>query len=140
MGILTNTMAEYKSLNELLKDCKCEDNSEVTHTRIGNKNLGIYGGKYKIDDDETIKSFNQLYHKKVFVKDEFEFLTEKQLSSGMITLDFDMHYPTDVTERKHDESHIEDLIEMYLENIKELLNVEKNKKFRIIVSEKKTVN
>ena len=119
-------MGEYKSLDTLLRDCKCDDNSEVTHTKIGNRDLAIYGGKYKIDDPQTIKSFIQLYHQKVFVNEEFEFLTEKQLDSGMITLDFDLHYPTDVEERKHNENHIVDLVEMYLEAIEELVNVEKN--------------
>ena len=92
-------MGEYKSLDALLRDCKCDDNSEVTHTKIGNRDLGIYGGKFKIDDPDTIKSFVHLYHQKVFVKEKFEFLTEKQLDSGMITLDFDLHYTTDVQER-----------------------------------------
>jgi len=133
-------MSEYKSLDALLRDCKCDDNSEVTHTKIGNRDLGIYGGKYKIDDPDTIKSFVHLYHQKVFVNDEFEFLTEKQLDSGMITLDFDLHYTTDVQERKHNENHIIDLVEMYLEAIAELLNIEQNKRFNVYVSEKKGVN
>ena len=62
-------MGEYKSLDTLLRDCKCDDNSEVTHTKIGNRDLGIYGGKYKIDDPETIKSFVNLYHQKVLMFD-----------------------------------------------------------------------
>ena len=104
-------MTEYKSLDALLRDCKCGDNSKVTHTRIGNKDLGIYGGKYKINNNATINAFNRLYHKKVFINQEFEYLTEKQLDEGgIITLDFDMHYNNDVDERKHgDEQIIYDL-------------------------------
>ena len=44
----TNTLS-YRNLEELLKKTKAEKGSFHTNTRIGDKNLGIYGGIYNID-------------------------------------------------------------------------------------------
>lgn len=130
-------MSKVSSLGQLLKNSKCDDNSLITNTRIPDRNLGIYGGKYTINDKEN---FYKLYHKAVFIEKELEYLTEKQLDAGMITLDFDFKYSPDTEERQHTEDHINDIIEMYLENIKKILNIEPNKKFHIWVFQKDNVN
>ena len=130
-------MSKVSSLGQFLKNNKCDDNSLITNTRIPDTNLGIFGGKFTINDKEK---FNKLYHKSVFIEKELEYLTEKQLDSGIITLDFDFKYSPDTEERQHTEDHINDIIEMYLENIKKILNIEPNKKFHIWVFQKDNVN
>ena len=125
-------MAEASSLKQFLRNSKCDDRSSVTNTRIPDNNLGIHGGKYCIDDENT-EIFNRLYHKQVFIEGEHEYLTEKQLDSGMITLDFDFRYKPDIEERQHTEDHIADIIEMYLDQIKNILDIQPNKKFHIWV-------
>ena len=130
-------MSKVSSLGQFLKINKCDDRSLVTNTRIPDTCLGIYGGKYNIKD---IDLFCKLYNNHVFIEKEHEYLTEKQLDSGMITLDFDFKYSPDTEERQHTEDHINDIIEMYLENIKKILNFEKNKKFHIWVFQKDNVN
>ena len=57
-------MSKVSSLGQLLKNSKCDDNSLITNTRIPDRNLGIYGGKYTINDKEN---FYKLYHKAVFI-------------------------------------------------------------------------
>lgn len=132
-------MAQASSLDQFLRNNKCDDRSSITNTRIPDKNLGIYGGKYCIPE-EKIDEFHKLYHKKVFINGELEYLTEKQLDSGMITLDFDFRYDKEIEERQHTDDHIDDLIEMYLEQIKNILIVKPNKRFHIWVFHKDNVN
>ena len=132
-------MAQASTLDQFLRNSKCDDRSSVTNTRIPDNNLGIYGGKYCITE-ENIALFNSLYHKKVFIEEEHEYLTEKQLDSGMITLDFDFRYESSVAEKQHSEEHISDIIEMYLDEIKKILVVKPNKKFHIWVMEKDNVS
>ena len=71
----TNTLS-YRNLEELLKKTKAEKGSFHTNTRIGDKNLGIYGGIYNIDYTDN---FWDKYHEHVFKNNNKEFLTEKQL-------------------------------------------------------------
>ena len=106
-------MSKVSSLGQFLKNNKCVDNTLITHTRIPDNNLGIYGGKYTIDDSVN---FHNLYFTSVFLEKELEYLTEKQLDSGIVTLDFDFKYSPDTEERQHTDDHINDIIEMYLEN------------------------
>ena len=132
-------MAQASSLDQFLRNNKCDVRSSVTNTRIPDNNLAIYGGKYNIQPN-NMEKFHSLYHKKVFIEREHEYLTERQLDSGMITLDFDFKYGTDIEERQHTEDHINDLIEMYIEQIKNILKVKPDKKFHIWVFEKDNVN
>ena len=139
--------SQFKDLNEFL--AKHNANSEkregvhipLTHTRIGDKALGIYGGSYIIPK-EIEPTFWQLYYTAVFTNKRLEFLTERQLETGSaILLDFDFRYNHDIQQRQHNKDHIIDIINLvYLEILKEFYTFEENKPFPIYVFEKPNVN
>ena len=112
----------------------------ITHTRIGNEELKIYGGSYCIDKEE-LPTFYRLYYEHVFVKNRKEYLTEKQLDNdGPILIDFDFRYDFNVTSRLHTQEHIQDIIQLYLEELKIILDLKPNVQFPIFIMEKPNVN
>ena len=139
------TNIQYSDLSDFLakhtvKSGSTNENKEITHTRIGNTDLNIYGGSYHIDKDE-LPIFYKLYYDYIFVKNRKEYLTEKQLEDcGPIMVDFDFRYDYSVTNRIHETGHIQDIILLYLEELKEFFVFEENKQFPIFVMEKQTVN
>ena len=112
-----------------------------THTRIKDTNLNIYGGNYSIEKEE-LELFHRIYYDNVFVKGRKEYLTEAQLKDGTgpLLIDFDFRYEPDVTERQHTIGHIQDVIQLYLEELKEILVFTGNTPFPIFVMEKPHVN
>lgn len=117
----------------------------ITHTRIGddkNKAGGgvIYGGSYTVPE-EDMGNFYELYYDKVFTKKELEYMTEKQyVEDGPIAIDIDLRYEASVTEKKHTQDHIIDLVMLYADKINDLLNVTPNVKIEVYVMEKSKVN
>ena len=139
----TNT-SHYNDLQEFLtkhSNSKTSGNQKtITHTRIGSQELNVYPGAYSIEPDE-MKIFRKLYYEHIFVKNRKEYLTEKQLNgNGPIAIDFDFRYAYNVTERIHTTEHIQDMVSLYLEELKELFVFEKNKSFPIFIMEKPNVN
>jgi P4 family phage/plasmid primase-like protien len=115
-------------------------NKESTHTRIPNTELKVYGASFHIDKVE-LPLFYKLYYEHVFVKNRKEYLTEKQLEEGgPILIDFDFRYDFSVTKRLHTIEHIQDIIQLYLEELKELYIFTENKQFPIFIMEKPNVN
>ena len=114
---------------------------EMTHTRIASQELNIYGGCFHIDKEE-LGQFYRLYYEHTFVKGRKEYLTERQLDNGCgpILVDFDFRYDFGVTNRIHTQEHVQDVIQLYLEELKELLIFEEKKSFPIFVMEKPNVN
>ena len=111
-----------------------------THTRIGDRDLKIYGGNYHIPDSDN-EQFLQLYFDHVFKDANYEYMTEKQLvENGPMLVDIDLQYGTDVTERKHNSDYILDLVALYLDKLGAYLDVENNTVMNIFVLEKKNVN
>ena len=112
---------QFKDLNEVL--AKHNANSEkregvnisLTHTRIPDRALGIYGGSYIIPK-EMEPTFWHLYYGAVFTNRKLEYLTEKQLETECpILLDFDFRYNYDVETRQHTKEHIIDIINLTME-------------------------
>ena len=110
----------------------------ITHTRIGNKELNVSGGKYNIPDNK-INEFYKLYNKHVFKNKKFEFLTEVQRPTGPILIDLDFRFSTDVEERIYEDQHIQDILELYLRKLRNLVDLN-NSDFNIYVFEKCDVN
>jgi len=143
--ITMTTNNQYSDLSDFLakhtvKSGSTNENKEITHTRIGSTDLNVYGGSYHIDKDE-LPTFYKLYYDYIFVKNRKEYLTEKQLDDcGPIMVDFDFRYDYSVTNRIHETGHIQDIILLYLEELKEFYVFEENKQFPIFVMEKPTVN
>ena len=136
--------SHYNDLSEFLSKhyAKKTTNEKInlSHTRIGNEDLNVYGGSYLIENNE-LATFRRLYYEHVFVKNRKEYLTEKQLDvNGPILVDFDFRYDYSVTTRIHTIEHIQDMISLYLEELKELLVFEENKQFPIFIMEKPYVN
>ena len=127
----------HRDFDSFLQLAIRKNGEEFTHTRIPSKKLNIYGGSYTIKDIET---FYKTYYNKVFVNGKCECLTEKQIENGQILVDLDFRYDTDIEGRLHGEEHIDDLIELYLEEIKNICIIKENEKFPIFVFEKKNVN
>uniref|UniRef100_A0A6C0KUH8 SF3 helicase domain-containing protein n=1 Tax=viral metagenome TaxID=1070528 RepID=A0A6C0KUH8_9ZZZZ len=134
---------KFKDLNEFLSkhSSKNTEGGEITHTRIGSKELTVYGGSYCIPTEDR-DEFYDLYYRSVFLKKRVEYLTEKQLSdNGPIAIDFDFRYNHDVETRKHTKEHIQDILALiYLEIIKEFFLFEESKPFSVYVFEKPDVN
>ena len=134
-----NHTSQYKDLSEFLAkhNAKDEKGVPITHTRIGNKELNIYGGSYIIPKDE-LSLFYQLYYDHIFIKKKKEYLTEVQMNNGAgpLLVDLDFRYNYDVETRQHTKEHIQDIICLYLEELKEFFIFEENKAFDIFVFEK----
>lgn len=136
------TSSQYASYNDFLMKHSVKDNDgqiQITHTRIGDKQLNIYGGKYHISEEEK-KDFWDLYYDNVFVKNRMEYLTEVQKNNGPCLVDLDFRYDLDVTERLHNRDHILDIVYGYLEEIKKLYVFKEGTQFPIFVMEKPNVN
>jgi P4 family phage/plasmid primase-like protien len=141
--------SQFKDLNEFLskhsakltdKNNSSNQENSITHTRIGNKDLNIYGGSYIIPQ-EDLQEFYRLYYDHVFVKKKKEYLTEKQLDKKCpLLVDFDFRYNYDVEIRQHTKENILDMILLYLEELKEYFLFEENKPFDIFIFEKPNVN
>ena len=117
-----NNTIKYTDLNDFLSKHSAKNNenneksssSYITHTRIGDKNLNIYGGSYVIPREE-LQTFYKLYYDKIFVSKNSEHLTEKQLEKGgPMAVDFDFRYSYDIDTRKHTKTHIVDMVTDYL--------------------------
>jgi P4 family phage/plasmid primase-like protien len=117
---------------------KNSEDKTITHTRIGDKELNIYGGSYNIPKEE-LSSFYDLYYEHIFTNKKKEYLTEKQ-NGYSICLDFDFRYHYDVEKKQHTAEDIQEMILLYLEEIKEYYLFTENKPFDIFVFEKPNVN
>ena len=111
-----------------------------SHTRIPDEGYGIKGGSFCIPDDEALMKFYKLYVEHVFVNKKEEYLTEKQQRDGPILIDFDFRYNTDVTNRMHNDEHITNILEEYLDIIKNMLIIRHDESFPIYVFQKPNVN
>ena len=136
------TSSQINDLGEFLSKHNATSLGKTsTHTRIKDEALNIYGGNYSIDKEE-LPLYYRLYYESVFVKGRKEYLTEAQLKDGTgpLLVDFDFRYDYDVTERQHTIGHIQDVIQLYLEELKELLIFKEKTPFPIFVMEKPHVN
>ena len=140
------TISHYNDLSDFLTKHNAKNiqnttaDKEITHTRIGSPELNVYGGSFNISAEE-LPLFYKLYYEHVFVKGRKEYLTEKQLNgAGPLLVDFDFRYDISVTKRQHTQEHIQYMIQLYLEELKEFFVFEESKPFPIFVMEKPTVN
>ena len=113
----------------------------ITHTRIGSKTRQISGGSYHILESE-LPEFNQLYHQHVFVDGHLEYLTETQRHVGPLLIDLDFRYEQGTTERQHTEAHLFDIVEVFVNILKDMLVLDDEKipHFDVWVMEKPDPN
>ena len=127
------------SLSNYLKQFSVGKGAPFTHTRIGDKELGVFGGLYNVPDDR-LDEFYEKYVECVIKNGAQEYLTEKQLENGPLLVDVDLRYDNSVTKRLHNKEHIVDLIDLYLSAINKIMTVPNGKKINIYVMEKSEVN
>ena len=140
------TASQYRDLSEFLakhttKATTTGGTTQPTHTRIGDKDLNIYGGAYIIPKEE-LATFHQLYSQHIFTNKRREYLTEKQLENGTgpMVVDFDFRYNYSVEQRIHTKEHVLDMVLLYLEELKENYTFLSNKPFDVFIFEKPGVN
>jgi P4 family phage/plasmid primase-like protien len=129
-----------KKYEKFLKDHQVKEKDGVHNfTRMPDKNLKIYGGKYYIPDDKK-EQFYQLYIDYVFTNQKYEYLTECQLPTGEgpILVDVDLRYDTSVTKRQHKHDDIISIIQCHLDSLKEILVFDETT-FPIYIFEKPNV-
>lgn len=128
------------NFDEFINNKKAEKGGTYTHTRIGSKELNIYGGTYNITDEDE-KNFTEKYYEKIFVKGKEEYITEKQLiENGPILIDLDFAYDKNVKKKQHTKDHVIDGVYCYCENILKLLNIPNGESIDVFVLEKSQVN
>jgi P4 family phage/plasmid primase-like protien len=127
-----------KSFDSYLNSHYSQKGQGHTHTRIGDANLSIKGGAYTISN---MPEFYQKYVKHVFEDGKFEFLTEKQhIEAGPLLIDFDFRYSTDIEEKQHTEEHINDMVDLYFQEIKNMLDIPESTQIPVFIFEKEDVN
>ncbi len=134
------TSSQYNDLADFLSKHYAKAGQKGTNTRIKNDEHNVHGGNYFIEK-EDLQLFHRLYYEYVFVKGRKEYLTEKQLDeNGPILVDLDFHYDYSVTERMHTPEHVQDIVVLYLEELRNFFTLDPNIKFPIFVMEKPHVN
>ena len=109
-----------------------------THTRIGDNALNVKGGVYTVSN---LPEFYSKYIKHVFEDGKFEFLTEKQhIDAGPLLIDFDFRYDVSVEEKQHTLDHINDMVDLYFQEIKTILNIPDGTSIPVFIFEKDNVN
>ena len=145
--------SNYSNLNDFLikhnavksKNTNKKDGEEIngsgsiTHTRIGSKEFSIYGGSYSIPQEE-LSTFYELYYNHVFVQKKSEYLTEKQMEDGPLLIDLDFRYDYEIETRQHTNTHLIDLMSLYLDELKTHFVMKPNVPFDVFIFEKPDVN
>lgn len=139
------TLSHYRNFDDfLVKHTVQRDNpnksSLITNTRIPCPNSNIYGGSYNIPDAEY-QTFMQLYRRDVLLKNKKEYMTEKQIpNGGPLLVDIDIRHELSVDERQYTREHVDELIDMYMEELSNIYQFNNDVQFYIYVYEKPTVN
>ena len=138
---MTAKSVKSEVLDDFLKTHikKKDDLREITNTRIGSQEMGIFGGSYHVTPEEY-PTFLARYYTSVFEKNKEEFLTEKQLEKGAILIDIDLRFPVEVKSRLYTENHITDLMDGVLGIFKKMYQFDDRDHFPVYIFEKSTVN
>ena len=139
MNCQTNdTTLSSKKYEDLIKKSKVEKGNKFTHTRIPDKNMGVYGGLYDINYNDN---FWNLYFNHVFKNKNKEYLTEKQVTENSpLLVDVDLRYTTNIKSRQHTKEHIIDLIVLYASKLNEIYQIESSQEINVYVMEKYEIN
>ena len=133
-------MSAFSNLQTFLIAHQCPKGQKATHTRIGDKDLNIYGGSYLIPSAD-LPEFYRLYSDHVFKQGKKEYLTERQLDkNGQMMVDLDFRYNYNVEKRIHTKELVDTIVEGYMETMKEVFVFDKDTSVSVFVMEKPNVN
>jgi P4 family phage/plasmid primase-like protien len=132
---------KYKSLSDFLSKHYKDSTSKAvqTHTRIRKDKLNIKGGSYSIAPEE-LSEFFYLYYQHIWINNQPEYITEKQIENGPLLVDFDFRYSCEVERRIHTEWHVDEMIETYMKILLKCFVFTEDKIFDIFIMEKPNVN
>ena len=108
-----------------------DNNNIITHTRIPDNNLKIYGGSYSVPDNE-LPIFYSLIYDDVFTNGNKEYLTETQLRDNdgedrPLVIDFDFNYDINSSlERKYNNDTILSIVCLILDKLKTIFDFSTN--------------
>jgi P4 family phage/plasmid primase-like protien len=145
MSTVNKTTVKPKKLNVFSNFLKLHSYDKSKHpfrtnTRIPDSENGIYGGCYYFSEEEY-SEFMQMYGKEVVAKNKCEYLTETQLDKDApILVDIDMRFDTTIKTRQYTSEHKNDLLDIYLETLKEIYQFDEETQFPIYILEKPNVN
>lgn len=125
--------------NFLKKYSVTEKGQPCNYTKIGDRELGVFGGKYFIPDDK-VNEFYKTYKKHVFQDKNEAYMTEKQHEVGKIVIDLDFRYSVEIEERQHTQDHIIDFIDLCISAFTDVFENVKDKKMEFYIFEKDNVN
>jgi len=126
-------------LSTFLNANRRKEPQPITNTRIGSKDLGIYGGSYSISDLDY-PAFLEKYRQEVVEPGAAEYLTEAQLDTGPILVDLDFRFTYETEERQYEKDHIDDLVGAYAEEIIRMYQLDSESVYEIFVLEKDEIN
>jgi len=137
----TNNINNYNNFIQAHYTNK-ESGKPSTNTRIGDKTSGIGGGSFHIPTEIYESEFLPLYYSEVVAKNKKEYLTEKQLSTGdgPILVDIDLRFDYGVLARQYNPTQIEDMVSIYLDELKQMYQFDEDTEFQVYIFEKRTVN
>jgi len=115
--ITTNT--EYNIYN-FLEEHQVESGKPHTHTSMHNPK-----GSYYIKDEKDLNKFYDLYEDAIFKEYELH-ITEKHEEIAPVIIDLDFKYDIDTHDRQHTEEHVVKIVSLYINEICDVFNVEKN--------------
>lgn len=118
-----------------------DSNEQITNTRIGDKDAGIYGGSYSISDLDYTAFLNKYCKEVVENQNTCEYLTETQLANdGPILVDLDFRFDYSVGERLYTKDHLDDLVGAYIDEMSKMFQFDAASSYQIFVLEKPEVN
>jgi len=128
-----------ESLSEYLKSHRIQGESKasITNTRIGKKELDIWGGSYNI---KNYAEFLSIYYRDVFVKGQPEYLTEAQIEKGPLLIDVDLRHDYSITTRQYTLDNIANLIYLYLGIFKKIFQLDDEVTIETYLFQKPSVN
>ena len=133
-------LSDYLNKHTIKKE-EITDDRPITNTRIGGgKDSGIWGGVYHISDNEYNDFLKKIY-RDIIQKNGKEYLTEAQLiNDGPIAIDIDLRFTYETDKRLYTNDHIQDILDLYIKELKIIYQFDESTAFQIYVLEKKTVN
>ena len=118
------TINHTKRLTTFLNNHIADDKIDLTHTKIGDRDANIFGGRFCIPQ-EDLEQFYELYNNHFDKKGKIHYLTEKQ-NNNVVAIDLDFKYGTNITERQHTNFMIMEFVELVANAIKDVCDIPPN--------------